>query len=127
MRWLADECVASGLVQELRRLGEDMEYVSELVPGASDRDVLRLANEGDRLRLTVDKDFGELVVRQGRTVPGLVLLRLGNANRLEQAARLGAVISRQGNKLLGHYAVVEERRVRFRALPRASVSNLTET
>ncbi|MCC6982760.1 MAG: DUF5615 family PIN-like protein [Bauldia sp.] len=127
MRWLADECVDLGLVLELRRLGEDVEYVSETSPGATDDDVLEIAHAGSRLLLTVDKDFGELVVRQARPVPGLVLLRLGTANWISQAARVSVAISRQGTRLHGHYTVVEDGKIRSRPLPRASVSNLTET
>jgi predicted nuclease of predicted toxin-antitoxin system len=41
-------------------------YVAEQEPGITDDDVLNLANQGNSLLLTADKDFGELIFRQGK-------------------------------------------------------------
>jgi predicted nuclease of predicted toxin-antitoxin system len=62
---VADEGVDGPVVQRLRDDGHDVIYVAELSPGVTDDDVLRHANDRDALLLTADKDFGELVVRQG--------------------------------------------------------------
>lgn len=59
MRWLADECIDAGLVTRLREAGHDVLYAAEVSSGASDADVLRLADEQDRVLLTEDKDFGD--------------------------------------------------------------------
>ena len=76
MRWLVDECVDAGLVARLRASGHDVVYMAEVLPAASDADVLARAQGETRLLLTEDKDFGDLVFRRGRKVPGIVLLRL---------------------------------------------------
>ena len=57
MRWLADECVAAGLVALLRADGHDVVYVAEAAAGLSDADVITLASREMRLLLTEDKDF----------------------------------------------------------------------
>lgn len=118
MRWLLDECVDSGLVEFLRRSGHDVVYVAELMPRASDTDVMALAESENRLLLTEDKDFGELVFRQARPVPGIVLLRIGAGQGRLKTERLQAAIGRFGNTLFGRYAVVDASRVRSRPLVR---------
>jgi predicted nuclease of predicted toxin-antitoxin system len=117
MRWLADECVAAPLVAQLRAAGHDVLYVAESEPRASDIEVLALAHAVNRLLLTDDKDFGELVFRQGRPVPGVVLLRLAPGSSTTRLARLQVAIDQFGDALFGRYTVVGETRVRSRSLP----------
>lgn len=117
MRWLADECVAAPMVTRLRAAGHDVLFVAEIVPRARDTEVLRLAVEGERLLLTDDKDFGELVFRQYRGVPGVVLLRIDPEQAERRWQRLQAAIGQVGDGLFGRYTVVEINRLRTRSLP----------
>lgn len=116
MRWLADECVDAPLVERLRKAGYDVAYVAESGPGATDTQIVRRAHDDGRLLLTEDKDFGELVFRWRREVPGLVLLRIEPANQSLKWARLNAAIVRFADALLGRFTVVEENRFRSRPL-----------
>ena len=63
MKFLADECCDRSLVEDLRKAGYDVRYVLESDPGASDDEVLALAFDEQRIIVTEDKDFGELVYR----------------------------------------------------------------
>jgi predicted nuclease of predicted toxin-antitoxin system len=81
MRWLIDECVDAELVEQLRRSGHDVVYMSDVAPRASDIEVMHRAENETRLLLTEDKDFEDLVFRQRRSVPGIVLLRIGALQR----------------------------------------------
>ena len=74
VRWIADECVAASLVASVRAAGHDVLYVAEVAAGFGDADVIALAMREKRLLLTEDKDFGDLVVRRGHAVPGVVLM-----------------------------------------------------
>lgn len=77
MRLLADENVPTALVESLRLLGHDVASIRETVPSSSDPDVLALANEQQRVLLTYDTDFGELIFRrQHPASEGVILLRL---------------------------------------------------
>lgn len=80
MRWLADECITVSLVRELRGAGHDVLYIAEFAASLSDMEVIALASQEERLLLTADKDFGELVFRRGQAVPGLILLRIDPGN-----------------------------------------------
>jgi predicted nuclease of predicted toxin-antitoxin system len=120
VRWLADECVAAALVAFLRTGGHDVLYIAESAAGLNDSDVIALALRQKRLLLTEDKDFGDLVFRRERTVPGVVLMRVDFVNTQQKALRLQATIERYGEGLFGRYTVIEEERFRSRRLWNAS-------
>jgi len=116
VRWLIDECVDAGLALLLRELGHDVVYMSEVAPRTPDADVLLRADRENRLLLTEDKDFGDLVFRRARPVPGVVLLRIEPLLRLCKGQRLRAAIDRFGDSLFGRYTVIEDARFRSRRL-----------
>jgi len=116
MRWLLDECVDAGLVEQLRQNGHDVVYMSDVAPRASDAEVMNRAERETRLLLMEDKDFGDLVFRQRRSVPGIILLRIGALQRNRKWERLLAAIDRFGDTLLGRYTVIETSRFRSRPL-----------
>lgn len=69
--------VASGLVA----LGCDVVTVaSRDAAGATDEEVLAIANAEGRVVVTHDSDFGTLTVRGGRDVVGIIYLRPGHIN-----------------------------------------------
>jgi len=116
VRWLVDECVAAPLVARLRKSGEDVLYTAEMAAGVSDQATMALAQVEERLLLTEDKDFGELVFRWRRPVPGLVLVRIEPHLPQLRSERMLAAIARYGDNLIGRYTVIEEARFRSRPL-----------
>jgi predicted nuclease of predicted toxin-antitoxin system len=100
----------------LRLGGHDVLYVAEAAAGFGDAGVIGLASREKRLLLTEDKDFGDLVFRRERAVPGVVLIRIGPDNPGLKATRLAAAIERYGEGLIAGYTVIEERRFRVRRL-----------
>ena len=82
----------------------------------NDSDVIAQAQREERLLLTEDKDFGDLVFRRERKVPGVVLMRLDFENSVRKTLRLEAAIEHYGVELFGRYTVIEEGRFRSRRL-----------
>jgi predicted nuclease of predicted toxin-antitoxin system len=117
---LADECVAARLVDLMRKDGSDVLYVAETETGVTDDAVIRRALDENRLLLTEDKDFGELVILRRLRVPGLVLLRAGRMDPQTQLARIQAAVERYGGELFGRFTVVDATRTRSRPLPDAN-------
>ncbi|MDN5870634.1 MAG: DUF5615 family PIN-like protein [Nitrococcus sp.] len=117
MKLIADENIAAPLARALRNAGVDIIYVAEFTPGISDDEVLELAKEQHRLLLTEDKDFGELVFRMKRGLPGVIMMRLPEGPWESKWARLNVIIDRHRGRLRGSYTVIEKARVRFRRLP----------
>jgi len=116
VRWLADECVAAPLVTFLRTAGHDVLYIAEAAGGLSDADVIALAFHENRILLTDDKDFGDLMFRRQRAVPDVVLMRIASEKLELKTRRLAAAIERYGEGLFGRYVVIEDSRLRSRPL-----------
>ena len=114
MRLLADESVDGPIVDALRQVGHEVKYVAEMAPGISDEAVLDTANHEKRLLLTSDKDFGELVYRQRRLMPGVVLIRLAGLPAGEKARVVTAVMCEHETELLHAFTVVAAKSVRIR-------------
>ena len=114
MRWLADENIQGEIVERLRAAGEDVETVAALDLSSADPIVVRHAQTRDRLLLTADKDFGELVVRAGMQVPGVVLLRVDGLPVAGRADNRLAAIEPLGERLRGSFTVIRRARLRLR-------------
>ena len=85
MKLVADEGVDKPIVDALRTAGFDVLYILETNQGADDEFILNLANEQQRILLTQDKDFGELVFRLKNVHYGVVLIRLNGYIPLDKA------------------------------------------
>lgn len=118
IRLLADENVSRLVVERLRAAGFDVASVRETRPGASDKDVLGVTDSGDRVLITEDRDFGELVIRQRLKVRGIILLELDRLPSAAEAERVAEVVRIHASKLTGNLLVVEPARVRVRPLTR---------
>ena len=114
MNFLADECCDALLVAGLRRDGHDVLYVVEIAPGIDDETVLKMAADQDRILLTEDKEFGDLVVRLGYPAYGIVLLRMNPAESDTKLARLREVLDKQASRLPHSIVVIDEGKARFR-------------
>jgi predicted nuclease of predicted toxin-antitoxin system len=98
--------------------GHDVVYTAEIAPAVSDAEVMARARTEDRVLLTADKDFGDLVFHRGEPIPGIVLLRIDPSMHELKIQRLGVAIGRFGENLRGRYTVIAEARMRARPLPR---------
>lgn len=116
MNFLVDECCDALLVAGLRADGHDVLYIPEVAPGSDDNTVLQLAFSQQRVLLTEDKDFGELVVRLQLPALGIVLLRIEPAHSNIKLARLRDVILHDGSRIVGSFVVIDETKARFRSL-----------
>ena len=114
MKLLADESVDHPIVVQLRREGHEVLSIAELSPSITDREVLERANAEQALLLTGDKDFGELVFRQGLLHYGVVLLRLSGAPAAEKASLVSGVFRDHAEKLPAAFTVVSRSMVRIR-------------
>lgn len=114
MTIVADESVDGLTVEHLRAAGHRVLFIAELEPGINDREVLRRAVEMDAVVVTADKDFGELVFRQGLPHSGVVLIRLAGLSLGERAALVTRSLAEWAEDLREHFAVLDERAIRLR-------------
>jgi predicted nuclease of predicted toxin-antitoxin system len=116
IRMLANENWPRPSLLRLRDAGLDVASVSELMPRASDTEVLRRAAAEGRWVLTFDRDYGELVfARAVPPPPAIVYLRQGAyAPTWPADAVLGLLA--QADWVAGHLVVVQDRSLRRRPL-----------
>jgi len=69
--FLADEGVDRQIVERLRLDGHDVFYVAEMAPGITDEIVLSASRNSERVLITADKDFGELLFWQQQASTGV--------------------------------------------------------
>ena len=100
----------------LRADGHDLLYIREVAVGSDDGTVLKMATDDERVLITEDKDFGELVVRLRLPAFGILLVRMDPADSAAKLARLQEVIRSHGDRFAGSFVVVDESKVRFRPL-----------
>jgi predicted nuclease of predicted toxin-antitoxin system len=112
----ADECCDALLVVGLRGDGHDVWYAKESARGATDDIILQHAAAEQRVLLTEDKDFGELVVRLGMPAYGIVLIRMNPADSAAKLARLRELLRDHAARLAGSFVVLDEAKARFRVL-----------
>jgi len=103
-------------VTSLRNEGHDVLYVLETHRGGPDDVVLRQAYREERVLLTEDKDFGELVFRQRLVAHGVVLLRLAGVSPQDKASIVLSVIRDHDNELANAFTVVTRSGLRIRKL-----------
>jgi len=114
VKLLADEGVDAAIVARLRGDGHDVVYVAELSPGIPDDVVLELANADERVLMTADKDFGELVFRLHRTAFGVLLVRLTGLPSSSKAHTVAQAIGEHGDEMTAAFTVLSPGLIRIR-------------
>jgi len=116
MKLLADECCDVSLVAALRKDKHDVLYATESLRGATDSDLLTLAFAEQRILITEDKDFGELVYRFQMPTHGIILLRFDVSHASLKIPRLLKLLKQQANRISGNFIVLDPDKVRIRSL-----------
>ena len=70
---LANENFPVPAIRKLRKAGIDVLAVIEDMPSASDKDVMERARKEKRWILTFDRDYGDLIFREGLQPPPAIL------------------------------------------------------
>ncbi len=119
MKFLADMGISHRTVAFLRSLGHDALHLREQgLERWPDSDILRKALEEERILLTHDLDFGELVAASGGRLPSVVIFRLRNMRPDAVHPALRQVLMRYSVELTqGVILSVTEGQVRLRFLP----------
>lgn len=114
MNLVADEGIDGPIVTRLRAEGHRVWYVAEMAPGIADSEVLQIANDENAILLTFDKDFGDLVFRQGLVTQGVILLRLHGLSPMQKADLIARIIDTYSDELKFAFSVITKTRIRIR-------------
>lgn len=114
MKFLLDVCAASRTLHKaLIDLGHDVLSARDGYGNASDESLLEIAYSEDRVLVTEDKDFGELVFLRG--LPHPCIVRLVELSVAEKADAIRDLIECHGDAMReGAIIVVTRNRLRIR-------------
>ncbi|MFW6162648.1 MAG: DUF5615 family PIN-like protein [Planctomycetota bacterium] len=117
MRVLVDENLPRSLSQRLRQAGHDAVDVRGLGrAGASDTEVLALANDQDRVLVSANhKHFGNILLFPPSESCGIVVVRMPKCTIEMVMARIESVLGAlRGSHIRGALIIVDPSRVRRR-------------
>lgn len=117
MRLLANENFPGDAIAALREQGHDVAWVRTDAPGIGDDEVLARAQAEDRVLITFDKDFGELAFRSRLPATSGIILFRTSAPSPHYVARVAAEALASRSDWAGHFAVIEDSRIRVTQLP----------
>lgn len=119
MKFLLDHDVWAATARFLRELGHDVVAVGEIgLAQAEDSDLLKTAHDQDRIFVTRDRDFGNLVFVQDFEA-GIIYLRMLPSTQNVVHDELARVLKEHAeSELKRAFVVVEPGRHRFRRLTR---------
>lgn len=113
MRVLLDSCVSGQAAQTVRQAGHDVVWAGDWPHDPGDQQILQRAADESRVLVTIDKDFGELVIVQGMLHVGLI--RLIGFRASQQGPGIVRLLSTYESELAGGAILTAEPwRVRVR-------------
>lgn len=113
MRFLVDECAGPRVAEWLRQEGHDVFSVYEQARGADDVELIQRAYAENRIIVTADKDFGDMVYREHYPHHGVILMRLENDRAYAKIDALRRLLESYSDQLPDQFVVLTESRVRF--------------
>ncbi|YAF95534.1 MAG: DUF5615 family PIN-like protein [Nodularia sp. CChRGM 3473] len=119
MKFLADMGISLRTVSWLRSNGYDVVHLRDQgLQKLPDNQILIKARIEDRILLTVDLDFAQLLAVSGDSLPSVILFRLGNQNYNAINKRLTEVLREcQEDLEIGAIISVSNETFRVRQLP----------
>lgn len=120
MQFLADENCDVMIVNTLRASGHDVLYVAEDTPGASDDEVLKISVHEQRVLITEDQDFCDMIFRDKLPAYAIILLRIAASLRYIKAERVIQFVEEYGMQITGQFVTISVDTIRTRSLPSLS-------
>ncbi len=113
MKFLTDENIAKSVVDSLRKTGFNVKDIKEEnLQGTSDKNILNLANNENRIIITHDKDFGNILYSTNIQHKGIILVRLKNQSPAKTAKILLNVLSSDiKNKIKDNLIIISENQI----------------
>jgi predicted nuclease of predicted toxin-antitoxin system len=122
LRFLLDENVGKTLAAILAANGHDVIRVFEVASGSSDVQILNLARIEDRILVTYDSDFGDLIFVGNEPPPNsIIYLRLDPSDQQSAGFQLISLCKRQD--ISSCMIVIDHQNIRMRAFPSEKQKN----
>jgi predicted nuclease of predicted toxin-antitoxin system len=114
LKFLVDVGVGKKVEDFLYKNGYDILSVRKLNPRMSDSEIINIAAKDNRIVITMDKDFGELIYNSGLIHKGILLLRTENCSGDKKAKILSEILINYSSELEENFCVFSKDRLRIR-------------
>lgn len=114
---LANENFPAPAIRKLRAAGIDVVAVREAMPSASDKEVMAYARREQRWIVTFDRDYGDLVFREGLLPPPAILFFRQETYPPERPADLVLAMLSEPQQVEGCMVVISEQNIRRKRFP----------
>jgi len=114
LRFLVDVGVGKGIERYLREEGYDTKAVRDIDPRMEDEEIIRTAVTENRMVITMDKDFGELVYHSSMEHSGVLLLRLEDATGTEKLQVVKHIMKNYSDRIKNCFCVFQNDRFRIK-------------
>ncbi len=118
LKFLIDVGVGKGIENYLHAEGYDIKAVRDIDPCLEDEKIIRTAFLENRMVITMDKDFGELVYHSLMEHSGVLLLRLEDANGSKKLKVLKFIIENYSDRIKNCFCVFQNDKFRIRKINR---------
>jgi predicted nuclease of predicted toxin-antitoxin system len=105
MKLLVDVGVGRKVETFLTECGFDSKSVREIDPSMKDTEILKIALSEERVIVSMEKDFGELIFNSGLAHNGVLLLRLEDADGDEKVRVVQKIMEKYASYLAGNFCV----------------------
>ncbi len=118
IKFLIDVGVGKGIENYLHEEGYDIKSVRDIDPCLEDEKIIRTAFLENRMVITMDKDFGELVYHSLMEHSGVLLLRLEDATGSKKLKVLKFIIENYSDRIKNCFCVFQNDKFRIRKINR---------
>lgn len=114
---LADENFPKRSYEYLQDRGYDIKHItSEGFASITDEEVIEIALSENRIIVTFDSDFGELIFRKGYKPSGVLFFRWKNFRPQQPGEFIDQLLSNQQVTIRGFLTVISEQTIRQRKI-----------
>ena len=116
MKYLANENFPVTSAKILKENGLDIEHIGETDMGIRDDEVIGKAISENRIIITFDSDYGELVYKYGYKPPGVIYLRIKKFTPEYPANLLLELIDEGDLEFEALFTVIDDNQIRQRKI-----------
>ena len=114
LKFVLDVGVGKKVGEYLASQGYDTLLITSINPSMPDSEILAIAETENRMVVTMDKDFGELVYHSAKAHAGVLLLRLEDADGEEKVEAMKFIMENFRHLLEHKFCVFKNGRLRIR-------------
>ena len=116
LSFLVDVGVGKGIEKYLREEGYDTKAVRDIDPRMEDKEIIRQAVLENRMVITMDKDFGELVYHSSMKHSGILLLRLEDSIGSVKLQIVKHIMKHYSDRIKNCFCVFQNDKFRIRKI-----------